>query len=260
MTDSKGRLIQWDGERCVPWGDEVQGTYEHLHRYHFAASFAEGKRALDLASGEGYGAAILARRAASVVGVELHPASVAHSRENYRAANLTFVEGSMLQLDAFDAESFDLVVCLEAIEHVAEQCQLIRGIARVLTDSGLVVISTPDRDAYNAKLQAPNQFHIRELNRPELLELVGERFQHIALWGQSSVGGSRLAALNGVASAGAVHETLLAGRDRDWRELRTIDPTFLLVVASRMPLPPLPSLSYLADPDLTALRHQPRLK
>ena len=61
MAEPSARLIEWTGERCVPWSDEVQGIYEHLHRYHFAASLAEGKHVLDLASGEGYGSALLAR-------------------------------------------------------------------------------------------------------------------------------------------------------------------------------------------------------
>jgi hypothetical protein len=53
MPHEPKRLIDWTGERCVPWGDEVQGIHEHLHRYRFAASFASGKRVLELASGEG---------------------------------------------------------------------------------------------------------------------------------------------------------------------------------------------------------------
>ena len=54
------RLIEWTGERCLPWGDDLAMVYEHYHRYLFAAALAPGKRVLDLASGEGYGAALLA--------------------------------------------------------------------------------------------------------------------------------------------------------------------------------------------------------
>lgn len=49
------RLIEWTGERCVPWAKDLQVIYEHYHRYAFALRFTEGKRVLDLASGEGYG-------------------------------------------------------------------------------------------------------------------------------------------------------------------------------------------------------------
>ena len=68
------RLLEWTGERCVPWVDDLQVLYEHLHRYFFAADLAEGKRVLDLGCGEGYGSAILAERAKDVLGIELDPA------------------------------------------------------------------------------------------------------------------------------------------------------------------------------------------
>ena len=47
------------GERMVP---EVSGGmtfWEHVHRYAFACRFVAGKRVLDVASAEGYGAAAL---------------------------------------------------------------------------------------------------------------------------------------------------------------------------------------------------------
>ena len=43
-------LIAWTGERCVPWTDNVQVVYEHLHRYYFAAELAHDRRVLDLGS------------------------------------------------------------------------------------------------------------------------------------------------------------------------------------------------------------------
>ena len=63
-------LIEWTGERCVPWAPDHQVVYEHMHRYHFAASYCAGKRVLDLASGEGYGSAILGKAASEVIGVD----------------------------------------------------------------------------------------------------------------------------------------------------------------------------------------------
>ncbi len=62
------RLIEWTGERCVPWSPDVQVVYEHLHRYLWAAQLVTGKRVLDLGSGEGFGASILADNASEVRG------------------------------------------------------------------------------------------------------------------------------------------------------------------------------------------------
>ena len=63
--------------------EEMTRIPEHLHRYFFAADLAEGKRVLDLGSGEGYGSAILAERAKSVLGVELDPEAVRHASARY---------------------------------------------------------------------------------------------------------------------------------------------------------------------------------
>jgi hypothetical protein len=55
------------GERMVP---EVSGgmtIWEHVHRYAFACRFVVGKRVLDIASGEGYGAAALQKAGAAHV-------------------------------------------------------------------------------------------------------------------------------------------------------------------------------------------------
>ena len=65
------RLIEWTGERCVPWAPDVQVVYEHLHRYLWARRLVGGRRVLDLASGEGFGSAILSEEAEEVVGFEI---------------------------------------------------------------------------------------------------------------------------------------------------------------------------------------------
>ena len=84
------RLIEWTGERCVPWAPDMQVVYEHLHRYLWAAEIVRGRRVLDLASGEGFGADILGRVASEVVGVELDEQTVEHSRLNYASDHVSF--------------------------------------------------------------------------------------------------------------------------------------------------------------------------
>lgn len=116
------RLIDWTGERCVPWTDDLQVIYEHYHRYAFAARFVAGKRVLDLASGEGYGGALLARTAAEVVGLEIDPRTVEHARTRYPGSR--FEVGSITDPKALDGETFDVITCFEAIEHVDAQDKL----------------------------------------------------------------------------------------------------------------------------------------
>jgi 2-polyprenyl-3-methyl-5-hydroxy-6-metoxy-1,4-benzoquinol methylase len=69
--------LPFTGERFVP-GTKGEIWIEHWHRYHFASRWVAGKRVLDVACGEGYGAALLARRAAHVTGVDLSAAAIEH--------------------------------------------------------------------------------------------------------------------------------------------------------------------------------------
>src|SRR5256885_16823278 len=61
--------MEFTGERYVP-SMRGQIKYEHLHRYAIASQLVAGRDVLDLACGEGYGANLLAKRAASVIGVD----------------------------------------------------------------------------------------------------------------------------------------------------------------------------------------------
>jgi O-antigen biosynthesis protein len=260
MTEAPQRLIDWTGERCVPWTDELQGMYEHLHRYSFAAAFVQDRRVLELASGEGYGAALLAKRAQHVLAVDIDAGSVAHSRATYEAPNLEFAEGSMLDLGSLADGAFDVVVCFEALEHVngEEQAQALAESARVLRAEGVLLLSTPDRETYNAQIHEPNPFHVRELNRPELLELLQPHFPHVSVWAQSGVGGSRLALVEGGVPPAGTREELMTRRDGEWISLPDAPPVYLVVAASRRPLPaPVPN-SYLLDPTVEALRERDR--
>ena len=126
------RLIEWTGERIVPWAPDAQVIYEHYHRYLWAQPLVAGRRVLDLGSGEGFGAALLADTATAVVGVDIDERTVEHSRANYAAPNLEFRVGSATDLSEFEDGSFGAVVAFEMIEHVAEHERVLAEIARVL--------------------------------------------------------------------------------------------------------------------------------
>ena len=255
-SSSHPRRIEWTGERCVPWSDDLQVIYEHYQRYLFVAPLATGRRVLDLASGEGYGTAILAAEAESVLGLDIDEDSVLHATRTYRSPNITFQKGDMLDLSPIEDDSFDLVVCFEALEHVDDHQGLLDGVTRVLAPGGTFVVSTPDRLTYTEDLGQVNPFHVHELSRDEFEQMLGGRFANVQMWGQNVSVGSLMVPLESGDGTGQV--VVLTHEHDQWRAGAKLNPTYLVAIASDGPLADLPSYSTLIDPDIEIVRNAMR--
>src|ERR1700722_16221416 len=153
------------GERLTTAiGGQVQ--IEHYHRYLFARSLVPGLDVLDVASGEGYGSALLAQVARSVVGVEYSEATVRGAGGNFQRTNLGFLRADARALPLSDG-CVDSVVSFETIEHFDRQDDFLREVRRVLRPDGTFIVSTPDRDVYSPAGTAANPYHVHELSRIE---------------------------------------------------------------------------------------------
>jgi hypothetical protein len=203
---------------------------------------------LDLASGEGFGSAILAGSASSVVGVDIDERSIEHSRLNYESENVSFEAGDARDLSLFEAGSFGAVVAFEMIEHVEDQGRTLDEARRVLEPGGVLIVSTPDREAYN-EVTPDNPFHARELDRGEFSALLEARFARVAMFGQRAITGSALAALDRAAPSPPQRLFVELGDDVWWMG-PSFSPMYLVAVASNDELPRPPSDSILADPGL----------
>src|SRR5439155_26856696 len=76
--------LELTGQRTLP--DVPEENYwfrRHLAVYRWIADRCAGKRVVDMACGEGYGAAELAKTAATVVGVDANPEAHEHARLRY---------------------------------------------------------------------------------------------------------------------------------------------------------------------------------
>jgi cyclopropane fatty-acyl-phospholipid synthase-like methyltransferase len=144
---------------------------EHLHRYEFAASLCEGLRVLDLACGSGYGAAIMAERAASVHGVDRDVATIdlaaaTYAVPTFEAADaVDYLEGEL-------AERYEMIVCFEGIEHLSDLSRVTQHLHRHASKGMQLVISVPN----SATFEEDNPYHLTDFSfdsASQLLEQLG---------------------------------------------------------------------------------------
>jgi SAM-dependent methyltransferase len=162
---------------------------------------AAGKRVLDVGSGEGYGPALLAGRAAEVVGVDYSPAAVEHARSAYPLPNLRFDVMDANRLDPALAD-FDLVTCFEVLEHVDSPEALVRSLSGALRPDGVLVLSTPN-ETVDRLFRAVGghrlyEYHVSLVSPAELRRLMRRHFTSVVLYGQSERGSLLHAVLKGL--------------------------------------------------------------
>ena len=187
--------LHFTGERLIlepgtAWFWEGRAA-EHITRYLFAADRIGGCRVLDAACGTGYGSALLARTAGSVVGVDIDPTTVEFASKRWYSPSTSFQVADVTQLPFADG-TFDAIVWLEPIEHVADPDVVLDELRRVLVPGGLLIASTPSRDVYNW-VSFPdgdgNPFHPSELNPDEFTSRLERGYAIDGMYGQIHVPG-----------------------------------------------------------------------
>jgi SAM-dependent methyltransferase len=176
--------LELTGERTLPDVPAENYWYRrHLVVYEWIAARVAGRRVLDMACGEGYGSDLMARSAASVVGVDANPEAHQHARARYVREGLRFERG-MVE-DWGQPASFDAVVFLQTIEHVADPTAVLEHLKVLLADGGVAYVSTP-----NVLTLAPpgagksgNPWHLREYRSEEFRALCESVFDSVELLG-----------------------------------------------------------------------------
>jgi len=175
--------MEFTGERYIPQARlDSEIDIEHHQRYLSIRELVQGRVVVDAASGAGYGAAILAESAASVLGIDISPGTVRFAAETYRRDNLRYVAGSVTALPLAD-RSVDVLVSFETVEHVAEPDQhaFLRECRRVLKPDGLLVISTPDKAVYSDRPRYQNEYHLKEFYLDEFTAFLSSSFRNVVL-------------------------------------------------------------------------------
>lgn len=206
-------MLRLTGERTLP-GIDVENYWFRRHEaaYLAVAPLCHEATVLEVGAGEGYGADLIASVAARTVTLDYDAATARHLRAAY--PRLAAVRGNAVQLP-FAAGAFDVVVCLQVIEHLWDQPALVAECARVLTPDGLLLVSTPNRLTF----PRGNLFHPRELSGLELTDVLAARFDITRRYGLSH--GPRLWRLDRQHDGGLVGAQLAAAPEAWSAALRT---------------------------------------
>jgi ubiquinone/menaquinone biosynthesis C-methylase UbiE len=177
--------LPFSGERYVPELLSAKISYEHWHRYIFAQQFCTNKTVLDIACGEGYGTAFLSTAATAIKGVDISEEAIAHAENTYGKSNIQFITGSATELPFEDA-SFDTVVSFETIEHLdaSGQQRFISEVKRVLKETGVFLVSTPNKQVYSDQPAYSNPYHCKEFYEDEFYDFLKVTFSDVRLYYQ----------------------------------------------------------------------------
>ncbi len=125
-----------------------------------------GRTVLDIGCGGGLMAEGMAERGAKVTGIDLSEGAIKvaklHLKESGRQVDYRLVSAEALAAELPGA--FDLVTCLEMLEHVPDPGSVIRSVATMLRPGGQVVFSTLNR--------TPKAFGMAILGGEYLLRLI----------------------------------------------------------------------------------------
>ena len=171
------------GERTLPDVPEENYWYQrHLVVYEWIAERVAGRRVVDLACGEGYGSAVLARRAARVVGVDANPEAYEHARLKYTREPVLSFERNMIELWQGDV---DCVVFLQTIEHVQDPDAVLDHVRDLIGPGGVAFVSTPNllTLAPEGAEKSGNPWHVKEYRPEEYRALCERHFGSVELYG-----------------------------------------------------------------------------
>lgn len=151
--------------------------------YEYTNNYIQAKRVLDVGCGEGYGAHLLARQAKEIVAIDRDKKTIQQAQRRYSLPNLSFNVQNVEQLSKYTPETFDVVCCFHVIEHLKEPTRLLLDIRKLLSKSGILLISTPNRKSpFRSATGIEWPYHEREYTVDEFHKLLLSSFKNVTLY------------------------------------------------------------------------------
>ncbi len=160
------------GELAHRWWD-ADGEFRPLHqinplRLDWIAQRAKlpGQAVLDVGCGGGILAESMARRGANVLGIDLSVKPLKVARLHAMEAGVAHLEYREVAVEALAAErpaSFDVVTCMEMLEHVPEPSSVVASCAALAKPGGRLFFSTLNRNPKSFLFAIVGAEHVLQL-------------------------------------------------------------------------------------------------
>ena len=168
--------------------DDLFQNKLHLQRYEFALERTDKTAAvLEVGTGLGIFSKMLNAHAACYAGVEVDEQACGQAR--LRVGDESLIKHADAHQLPFSGGSFDVVVCLEVLEHLRDYRQALVEIRRVLKPSGKLIASIPHRKKGGSgdtnPFYGPNPFHLYEPGEREFRKALERNFKRVSFFYQN---------------------------------------------------------------------------
>lgn len=179
MTEVQKNHFLYHNEKVTP------GLISKYREYAWSAEQCAGLgKVMDLGCNTGMGLEVLAEQVEHVVGVDVVPAAIAACEQRFQGnkkISLELVEEGDLD---FAENSFDAVVAMNLIEHIADPEVFLPKIYRLLKPGGFFIVTTVNRELRLYPWQKPyNEFHYREYSQGSLKKELKAHFDQVDMYG-----------------------------------------------------------------------------
>lgn len=167
-----------DERQVAPTLDGIRR--DHRARYEWAASLIEpGETVIDIGCGVGYGAFILAGKAAGVVALDRDEAAIRYAEQHYKAPNIGYRVRDFSQFPV-SMNPYTTAVCFELIEHIEDPITLLSDL-----NAERLIASVPNEHVF--PWHAGIKFHHRHYTPEDFESLLNAAgWEATEWWGQET--------------------------------------------------------------------------
>jgi len=175
------RLWQYDNRDT--WNSSIDPPSFAFHHYRSRIILSwikqlNARKVLDIGAGKANISLILAEHGAEVLLNDIDPQSLEYAMLKYEKGNVRLLPGNVEKLDP--KENFDLILLMEVLEHFAHPDRLLNKIYNWLSDTGHVLITTPNGSFFRNHLSTFSQ--IENKNTLESCQFGPDAEHHLFLF------------------------------------------------------------------------------